>query len=63
MRGKPCNRRTRITVKHILDSLAMGRTIDDLLKAHGRITREDVLAALAFASDSVRLATLPIPMI
>lgn len=36
-----------MTVEHILESLAAGRSIDDLLQAHGRITREDVLAALA----------------
>jgi len=47
MLGKPCIRGTRITVEHILDSLAAGRTIDDLLKAHGRRAGEDVLAALA----------------
>ena len=46
MLGKPCIRGTRITVEHILDSLAAGRTIDDLLMAHGRLTREDVPAAL-----------------
>ena len=62
MLGKPCIRGTRITVEHILDSLAAGRTIDDLLMAHGRLTREEVLAALALASYSLRVATLPIPM-
>jgi uncharacterized protein (DUF433 family) len=62
MLGKPCIRGTRITVEHILESLAAGRSVEDLLRAHGRLTRDDVLAALAFATESVRLETMhPVP--
>jgi uncharacterized protein (DUF433 family) len=55
MLGKPCIRGTRITVEHILESLADGRSMEQLLEAHGRLTREDILAALRFATESVRL--------
>jgi uncharacterized protein (DUF433 family) len=55
MLGKPCVRGTRLTVEYILDALASGRSIDDLLAGHGKLSREDVLTALAFAAGSVRL--------
>ena len=55
MLGKPCVRGTRLTVQYILDALASGRSIDDLLAGHGKLSLEDVLAALAFAAESVRL--------
>lgn len=55
MLGKPCIRGTRITVEHILEQMAAGRTIDDLLRAHGKLSREDIAAALEFAAESVRL--------
>lgn len=54
MLGKPVIAGTRITVEHILDELAGGRSIDELLEAHPRLTREGVLAALAFAADALR---------
>ena len=54
MLGKPCIRGTRITVEMILEWLAGGRTIDEILAAYSRLSREDVLAALEFAAESVR---------
>jgi uncharacterized protein (DUF433 family) len=54
MLGKPVIAGTRITVEHILDELAGGRTIEELLDAHPRLTREAVLEALAFAADTLR---------
>ena len=61
MLGKPCVRGTRITVEHILDSLAAGEPIEQLLEAHRRLTRDDILAALKFAADNLRLdAVYPI---
>lgn len=54
MLGKPIVRGTRITVEHILDELAGGLSMDDLVASHPRLTREDIHAALAFAAESVR---------
>lgn len=48
--GKPVVAGTRITVELILEKLAAGETIDQLLDAHPRLTRKGVLAALAFAT-------------
>ncbi len=54
MAGKPVIAGTRITVEHILDELGGGRTIDELLDAHPRLTREAILAALVFAAGRSR---------
>ena len=47
MMGKPVIAGTRITVEHILEQLAGGRTIDQILEAHPHITREQIQAAIA----------------
>ncbi|HST21119.1 MAG TPA: DUF433 domain-containing protein [Blastocatellia bacterium] len=46
MMGKPVVVGTRITVELILEKLAAGETIDQLLQAHPRLTKNAVLAAL-----------------
>jgi len=38
----------------ILEKLAAGETIEQLLAAHPRLTRDGVLAALAYAAEAVR---------
>lgn len=50
MMGKPCIAGTRITVELILEKLAAGETVEQLLEAHPRLTHKAVLAALDFAS-------------
>lgn len=50
MMGKPVVAGTRITVELIVEKLAAGETIEQLLDAHPRLTRESVLAALDFAA-------------
>ncbi len=54
MVGKPVVAGTRITVELILERLAAGETIDQILEAHDRLTREDVLEALDFAANAGR---------
>jgi uncharacterized protein (DUF433 family) len=51
MMGKPVIRGTRITVEHVLRCLAAGDSVEQLLSDHPRLTREDILAAQAFAAD------------
>jgi uncharacterized protein (DUF433 family) len=46
MMGKPVIAGTRITVELILEKLAAGETIEQILDAHPRLTMEAVLAAL-----------------
>jgi uncharacterized protein (DUF433 family) len=52
--GKPCIRGLRMTVDDVLDYLAGGMTIEELLDDFPDLTREDVLACLAFAADRER---------
>jgi len=54
MMGKPVVEGTRITVELILEELGAGRTIEELLEAHPRLTREGVLAAVRFGAEVLR---------
>ncbi len=54
MLGKPVIRGTRITVEHILESLAAGETIEQLLEAHPHLTRDSIYATLAYAVAVLR---------
>jgi uncharacterized protein (DUF433 family) len=54
MMGKPVIVGTRITVELILEKLASGETIEQVLEAHPRLTRQAVLAALGFAAQALR---------
>ncbi len=51
MGGKPVIRGTRVPVETVLRKLGAGMTPDAILADHPRLTREDVLAAQAFAAD------------
>ncbi|HSO82098.1 DUF433 domain-containing protein [Thiocapsa sp.] len=48
--GKPCIRGLRYPVENVLEWLAGGMTIDDILADYEDLTREDILAALSFAA-------------
>jgi uncharacterized protein (DUF433 family) len=54
MMGKPTVRGTRITVELILEKLAAGETIEQIVNEHPRLTEEAIRAALAFASEALR---------
>ena len=54
MMGKPVIAGTRITVELILDKLAAGETVEQILDAHPRLNEDAVRAALAFAADALR---------
>jgi uncharacterized protein (DUF433 family) len=57
--GKPCFAGTRVMVSVVLDNLASGRSIEQVLADYPSVTREDVLAALAFAADLTRERDIP----
>jgi uncharacterized protein (DUF433 family) len=54
MMGKPVIAGTRIAVELILEKLAAGETVEQILDAHPRLTREAILAAIAFAREALR---------
>ena len=48
--GKPCIRGHRLTVEHLLALMAEGQSFDDLRAEWDFLEREDLAAALRFAS-------------
>lgn len=52
--GKPLVAGTRISVKLLLDCLAGGWSVSEIMDAYPHITSADVLAALAFSADVLR---------
>jgi len=54
MGGKPVIKGTRIPVYFILELIANGWTIDDILKEYPHLAREDVLAAVRYAARVLR---------
>ncbi|RMG21844.1 MAG: DUF433 domain-containing protein [Bacteroidetes bacterium] len=52
--GQPCIRHLRITVADILGYLASGMSIEEVLADFPMLSREDILAALAYAADAQR---------
>lgn len=58
--GKPCIKGTRIMVWIIVDCLANGDSVDEVLAAYPSLTRDDVQAALAYAAEMTRERVLPV---
>ena len=54
MMGKPTISGTRITVEAVLDKLAAGESVDQIISEYPRLTKEAVRAAIAFAADALR---------
>lgn len=52
--GKPTIKGTRIGVDLILEKLAVGQTIPQLLKAYPHLNEEQLFACLAFAADRIK---------
>ncbi len=58
--GKPCIRGLRITVSDVLEYLAGGMSIEEIVSDFPDLTAEDVRACLAFAADrEKKLFTTP----
>ncbi|HEV8717417.1 MAG TPA: DUF433 domain-containing protein [Candidatus Binatia bacterium] len=58
--GQPCVKGTRIMVWLIVQYLANGDSMEDILAAYPSLTREDVQACLAYAAEVTRERVLPI---
>lgn len=52
--GKPCIRGMRITVTDVLEYLAGGMSIPEILADFPELTEEDIRACLAFAAERER---------
>jgi len=56
--GKPVIAGTRLSVELILEKLAAGETVEQLIQAHPRLTEEGIRAALQFASEALKADVL-----
>ena len=59
--GKPCVRGTRIWVSLLLDFLAAGASVEEILAGYPQLTRQDVLAAIAYGAEMSRERFVDIP--
>lgn len=59
--GKPCIRGHRIWVSLILDFLASGMSPEEILAEYHDLTREDILACIAYGADMARDRYLDLP--
>jgi len=57
MVGKPVIKGTRLTVQYILNLLAHGVTVDEILQEYKGLTKEDILACLLYASETLEDTT------
>lgn len=53
MVGKPVIKGTRLTVEYILNLLAHGATVAEILEEYNGLTLEDIQACLLFATKSL----------
>lgn len=58
--GQPCVKGTRIMVWLVVQYLAHGDSVEDLLAAYPSLTREDVQSCLAYAAEMTRERVLPV---
>ncbi len=59
--GKACLKGTRIMVSVVLDNLAVGQTVEEILKSYPSLSREAIQATLAYAAEIAKERTISIP--
>jgi uncharacterized protein (DUF433 family) len=52
--GQACVRGTRIPASVVLDNLAAGLTVEEVIRSYPTLTREGVQAAVAYAAELAR---------
>jgi uncharacterized protein (DUF433 family) len=60
--GKPCLKGTRIWVSLILDFLAAGSSVEEILDEYPQLTREDIQACIGYGAEMVCERFVPIPV-
>jgi uncharacterized protein (DUF433 family) len=59
--GKPCIKGRRIWVSLVLDFLASGMSVEEVMEEYD-LTREDVLACIAYGAEMSRERYIDIPI-
>jgi len=52
--GKACIKGTRVMVSVLLDNLAAGQSVDEIIKSYPSITQQDLSACMAYAAELAR---------
>ncbi|HXF50751.1 MAG TPA: DUF433 domain-containing protein [Dehalococcoidia bacterium] len=60
--GRPCIRGTRLWVSLVLDWLASGWTVQDILREYPQLTEDDVLACIAYGAEVARERYVDVPL-
>ncbi len=60
--GKPCIRGHRIWVSLLLDFLASGSTVEEILEAYPGLERADIQACIAYGAEMARERYVDIPL-
>jgi len=60
--GQACVKGTRIMVSVVLDNLASGLTLDEILASYPSLTRDAVQAVIAYAADLARERVIALPV-
>jgi uncharacterized protein (DUF433 family) len=56
--GKPCIRGLRYPVENVLEWLASGMSVEDILSDYSDLERDDILATLSFAARLARVSRI-----
>ncbi len=60
--GKPCIKGHRIWVSLILDFLATGMSVEQVLAEYPQLEKEDILACIAYGAEMSRERYVEIPL-
>jgi uncharacterized protein (DUF433 family) len=60
--GKPCIRGSRLWVSLILDQLAAGVSVEEISEEYPQLTREDILACVAYGAEMSRERFVDVPL-
>jgi uncharacterized protein (DUF433 family) len=58
--GQACVKGTRVMVAVVLDNLAAGLEMEEILRSYPSLTAEDVHAAMSYAADLARERMVPL---
>lgn len=59
--GNACIKNTRVMVSVVLDNLAAGLSIEEILHSYPSLNRESILAAVSYAADLARERIVSMP--
>ena len=60
MNGVPCIRGLRVPVATVVDMVADGMTVEEILSAYPDLQSDDIREALQFAAETLRERELPL---